>query len=83
MLRKALLAHPTSEESRRALTWARDHAKELEKFHRCEGEYYAELPRSAADHANAEAYARMKRALAAILESNEPSPSVDAKEKAK
>jgi hypothetical protein len=58
----------SSEESQRAIKWARDHAEELEKFHRRECEYYAELPRSAADHANAKLYARLKRAMAALLE---------------
>lgn len=59
-----------ADESLRAIKWARDHAEELEKFHRREGEYYAELPRSADDHANAKSYARIKRALTAILEQN-------------
>jgi len=60
-----------ADESLRAIKWARDHAEELEKFHRREGEYYAELPRSEADHTAAESYARMKRALTAILEQND------------
>lgn len=64
-----------ADESLRAIKWARDHAEELEKFHRRDGEYYAELPRSAADHANAESYARMKSALTVILEQNEQGDS--------
>lgn len=60
----------SSEESQRAIKWARDHAEELEKFHRREAEYYSELPRSADDHGNAELYARLKRAMEALLEQN-------------
>jgi hypothetical protein len=59
-----------SDESLRAIKWARDHAEELEKFHRREGEYYAEIPRSADFYANAESYARIKRVLTTILGQN-------------
>jgi lysyl-tRNA synthetase class I len=70
-----------ADESLRAIKWAKDHAEELEKFHRREGEYYAELPRSADDHAMAESYARMKRELTAIIEQNAKSAATGSERK--
>lgn len=59
-----------ADESLRAIKWARDHAEEFEKFHRNEGEYYSEMTRATQDIQAADNYARMKRALTAILEQN-------------
>ena len=60
----------SSEESQRAIKWAVDHAAELEKFHRNEGEYYSRMTRSAQDIKAADDYARMRNAMAALLEQN-------------
>jgi molecular chaperone GrpE (heat shock protein) len=60
----------SSEGSQEALKWAKEVAEEKEKFWRREAKYYNNFARKQSDLANAKSYARVRRALSALLEPN-------------
>ena len=66
--RERCLVRLFSEESQEALKWAKEVAEEREEFWRREAGYYASFVRKQSDLSNAKSYARVKRALSALLE---------------